>query len=223
MGRSERYSFPGATLSGRFRCLVSFENLVERSKYNESRICEDIDQGAEHGKTGFAHAGIRGERVFTDKVSGKNQERPELRKMMDFVREGDSLTVESISRFARNTRDLLDLTATLDAKGVQFISRKENIDTSTAAGKFMLAVFGALAELERDNILERQAEGIAIAKAEGRMTGRPKKAVDTFEGVYLNVKEGKLSASAGAKQLGISRSTWYRKVREYEDDPFVDL
>lgn len=78
MGRSERYSFPGATLSGRFRCLVSFENLVGRSKYNESPICEDIDQGAEHGKTGFAHAGIRGERVFTDKVSGKNQERPEL-------------------------------------------------------------------------------------------------------------------------------------------------
>jgi len=163
------------------------------------------------------------ERVFTDKVSGKNQERPELRKMMDFVREGDSLTVESISRFARNTRDLLDLTAALEEKKVQFVSRKENIDTSTAAGKFMLAVFGALAELERDNILERQAEGIAIAKAEGRMTGRPKKAVDTFEGVYLNVKEGRLSASAGAKQLGISRSTWYRKVREYEDDPFVDL
>ena len=163
------------------------------------------------------------ERVFTDKVSGKNQERPELHKMMDFVREGDSLTVESISRFARNTKDLLDLTATLDAKGVQFISKKESIDTSTPAGKFMLAVFGALAELERENILERQAEGIAIAKAEGRMNGRPKKAVDTFEGVYLNVKEGKLSASAGAKQLGISRSTWYRKVREYEDDPFIDM
>ena len=167
--------------------------------------------------------GLEVEKVYTDRMSGKNKERPELQKMMDFVREGDSLTVESISRFARNTRDLLDLTATLDAKGVQFISKKESIDTSTAAGKFMLAVFGALAELERDNILERQAEGIAIAKAEGRMTGRPKKAVDTFEGVYLDVKEGKLSASAGAKQLGISRSTWYRKVREYEDDPFVDL
>ena len=116
--------------------------------------------------------GLGVEKVYTDRMSGKNTERPELRKMMDFVREGDSLTVESISRFARNTRDLLDLTATLDAKGVQFISKKESIDTSTAAGKFMLAVFGALAELERDNILERQAEGIAIAKAEGRMTGR---------------------------------------------------
>lgn len=164
------------------------------------------------------------ERVYTDKMSGKSQERPELHRMIDFVREGDSLTVESISRFARNTRDLLDLTATLDAKGVQFISKKESIDTNTPAGKFMLAVFGALAELERENILERQAEGIAIAKAEGRMKGRPKKAVDTFEAVYLAVKEGKLSATKAAKQLGLSRSTWYRRAREYEEeDPFIDL
>lgn len=164
------------------------------------------------------------EKVYTDRMSGKSADRPELHKMMDFVREGDSLTVESISRFARNTRDLLDLTAALNAKGVQFISKKESIDTSTPAGKFMLAVFGALAELERENILERQAEGIAIAKAEGRMNGRPRKAVDCFESVYLDVKEGKLSASQGARQLGISRSTWYRKVREYEDDnKIIDL
>lgn len=158
------------------------------------------------------------ERVFTDKVSGKNQERPELQRMMDFVREGDSLTVESISRFARNTRDLLDLTATLEEKKVQFVSKKENIDTNTPAGKFMLAVFGALAELERESILERQAEGIAIAKAEGRMKGRPKKAVDRFESVYLDVREGRTSAAEAARQLGISRSTWYRKAREYEED-----
>ena len=164
------------------------------------------------------------EKVYTDRMSGKSQERPELHKMMDFIREGDSLTVESISRFARNTRDLLDLTATLEEKKVQFISQKENIDTSTPTGKFMLAVFGALAELERENILERQAEGIAIAKAEGRMNGRPKKAVDTFEAVYLDVKAGKLSATAAAKQIGVSRSTWYRKAREYEEgEQYIDL
>lgn len=163
------------------------------------------------------------ERIFTDKVSGKTQERPELHRMMDFVREGDSLTVESISRFARNTRDLLDLTATLDEKGVQFISQKENIDTSKPAGEFMLTVFAALAQLERENILERQAEGIAIAKAEGRMKGRPKKAVDRFESVYLDVREGRTSAAEAARQLGISRSTWYRKVREYEDEQYIDL
>lgn len=79
------------------------------------------------------------ERIFTDRMSGKNAERPELQKMMNFVREGDSVTVESISRFARNTRDLLDLTATLKDKGVQFISKKESIDTSTPQGKFILS------------------------------------------------------------------------------------
>ena len=158
------------------------------------------------------------ERIFTDRMSGKNAERPELQRMIDFVREGDSVTVESISRFARNTKDLLELIAALETKGVQFISQKENIDTSTSAGKFVLTVFGAMAELERDYILERQAEGIAIAKAEGRMKGRPKKQIGDFESVYNDVRNGELSASRAAKQLGISRSTWYRKAREYEDE-----
>lgn len=148
----------------------------------------------------------------------EKKERPELRKMMDFVREGDSVTVESISRFARNVRDLLDLTATLEDKGVQFISKKESIDTSTPAGKFALTVFGAMAELEREYILERQREGIAIAKAEGRMTGRPKKQIDDFENIYNKVKGGELSATKAAKQLGISRSTWYRISKDYEDE-----
>ena len=154
------------------------------------------------------------ERVYTDKLSGKDTQRPELQKMMDFVREGDVVVVESFSRFARNTRDLLDLTATLEEKGVRFISQKEAIDTDGPAGKLMLTIFGALAQFERETILERQAEGIAIAKVEGRMTGRPRKAVDTFENVYLDYKNGKISAAQGARKLGIARSTWYRKVKE---------
>ena len=158
------------------------------------------------------------ERVYTDKLSGKNTERPELQKMMDFVREGDVVVVESFSRFARNLRDLLDLTETLERKGVQFISQKERIDTNGPAGRLMLQIFGALAEFERETILERQAEGIAVAKAEGRMTGRPKKAVDTFEDVYRDYEDKKISASEGARRLGIARSTWYRKVKEYEAD-----
>lgn len=158
------------------------------------------------------------EKVYTDKLSGKNTERPELQKMMDFVREGDVLIVESISRFARNTRDLLDLIATLNSKGVQFVSQKENFDTTSPTGRGMLTIFGAMAEMEREYILERQREGIEIAKAEGRMKGRPKKQIDTFESVYNDVKTGKVSATKAAKQLGISRSTWYRKVKDYEDE-----
>lgn len=158
------------------------------------------------------------EKVYTDKMSGKDAERPELQKMINYVREGDTVTVESISRFARNTKDLLELTAALESKGVQFVSQKENIDTTSSTGKFMLTVFGAIAELERAYILERQAEGIAIAKAEGRMTGRPRKTVDNFDNLYTDVREGRLSATKAAKQLNISRSTWYRRARDFEDE-----
>jgi len=88
--------------------------------------------------------------VFTEKLSGKDAKRPELLRLMATVELGDTVIVESISRFARNTRDLLDLVEKLNAKGVEFVSLKENIDTTTPAGKFMLTVFGAVAELEEN-------------------------------------------------------------------------
>ena len=167
--------------------------------------------------------GLGVEKIYTDRMSGKDTERPGLQGMMDYVREGDTVIVESFSRFARNTQDLLNLTSALKAKGVQFISQKENIDTNTHAGKFMLTVFAGLVEFERETILERQREGIDIAMEEGRM-GRPKKAVDTFESAYLEVKGGRISASKAARQLGISRSTWYRKAKQYEEDnQYIDL
>ena len=111
------------------------------------------------------------DQVFIDRMSGKNTQRPELRVMLDFVRRGDTVIVESISRFARNTRDLLELVEQLTAKGVEFVSQKEAIDTSTPTGKFMLTIFGAVAELEREYILQRQREGIAIAKSKGVYKG----------------------------------------------------
>lgn len=112
------------------------------------------------------------ENMFIDRMSGKNTNRPELQRMLSFVREGDIVIVESISRFARNTRDLLDLVEQLTLKQVEFVSKKEAIDTTTPTGKFMLTVFGAVAELEREYILQRQKEGIAIAKEKGVYKGR---------------------------------------------------
>ena len=117
------------------------------------------------------------EKIFTEKVSGKDTNRPELIRMMEFVRQGDTLIVESISRFARNTKDLLELVEQLEKKQVQFVSQKESIDTSTPTGKFMLTIFGAVAELEREYIRERQKEGIELAIKEGRFNGRPKKGI----------------------------------------------
>ncbi len=156
------------------------------------------------------------EKVFLDKMSGKNTDRPELQNMLGFVREGDSVIVESISRFARNTKDLLELTEQLNNKHVQFVSQKEKIDTNTPAGKFMLTIFGAVAELEREYIRERQREGIEIAKQRGKYKGRPEKQINSFDEVYQKWKKGKLTATSASKQLGVSRSTFYRKMIEYE-------
>ena len=110
--------------------------------------------------------------IYIDKASGKNKDREQLNKMLSYVRKGDTVIVEAISRFARNTKDLLELVEVLSQKEVEFISKKENIDTTTPTGKFMLTIFGAVAELEREYILQRQREGIAIAKSEGKYKGR---------------------------------------------------
>ncbi len=158
------------------------------------------------------------DRVYIDKMSGKDMERPFLQEMMNFVREGDSVVVESISRFARNTKDLLELTEQLSNKHVQFISQKENIDTDTPAGKFMLTIFGAVAELEREYIRQRQREGIEIAKEKGKYKGRPAKQLDTFDEIYQQWKSGNITATSASMQLNISRSTFYRKVTAYEAD-----
>lgn len=153
------------------------------------------------------------DQVYIDRVSGKNTERPELKRMMSFVREGDVVMVESISRFARNTRDLLDLIEQLSVKRVEFVSKKEAIDTSTPTGKFMLTVFGAVAELEREYILQRQREGIAIAKAAGIYKGRKPVEHPEFDRVVRQWREGKFTAKEAMRRLGMKSSTFYRKVK----------
>ena len=109
---------------------------------------------------------------FVEKISGKNTNRPEFQKMMDWVREGDTIYIHDLSRIARSTKDLLDLLDTLEAKGVALVSDKEAIDTGTATGKLIVTVIAAINEFERANLLERQREGIAIAKREGKYKGR---------------------------------------------------
>ena len=158
------------------------------------------------------------DKIYIDRMSGKDTERPALQDMMKFAREGDSVVVESISRFARNTKDLLELTEELNNKHVQFISQKENIDTNTPAGKFMLTIFGAVAELEREYIRQRQKEGIEIAKQQKKYKGRPAKQLDTFDEIYQQWKSGNITATFASMQLNISRSTFYRKVTAYEAD-----
>lgn len=153
------------------------------------------------------------DQLYIDRASGKNADRPELRKMLTYVRQGDTVIVESISRFARNTRDLLDLVEQLSAKQVEFVSQKEAIDTTTPTGKFMLTIFGAVAELEREYILQRQREGIAIAKEQGRYTGRKPITNPNFTGVVRQWRNGELTAVEAMRRLDMEPSTFYRKVK----------
>lgn len=156
------------------------------------------------------------EQVYIDRMSGKNTDRPELKRMLGFVREGDVVIVESISRFARNTKDLLELVEQLSSKQVEFISKKEAIDTTTPTGKFMLTVFGAVAELEREYILQRQKEGIAIAKEKGVYKGRKPIEHPKFNEVVSSWKRGNITATEAMRRLDMKPSTFYRKVKNID-------
>ena len=159
------------------------------------------------------------DKYYKEKVSGKNiKDRPELQKMMDYVREGDVVFVESISRFGRSLQDLLTLINQLNEKGVQFKSLKEgDIDTTTPTGKLVFSIFASLAEFERDVIKQRQAEGIAIAKARGTYRGRVKKEINPaeFASLYKRWQAGEIQKKYMCKKLGVSMATLDRRIAEY--------
>ena len=152
------------------------------------------------------------DRWFTEKVSGKDVNRPELQAMLDFVREGDTLFVHDFSRLARSTSDLLKIVELLNQKKVHLVSNKENIDSSTPTGKLMLTMIGAINEFERQNLLERQREGIAVAKARGRYSGRCPVRVDTqkWKDAYKKYCHRQINKQQMAQLLGISRPTLNR-------------
>ena len=155
------------------------------------------------------------EELYLDRASGKNTQRPQLQQMLAYVRRGDTVIVESISRFARNTRDWLDLVEQLTENGVEFVSQKEAIDTTTPTGKFMLTIFGAVAELEREYILQRQREGIAAAKTQGKYTGRKPISVPGMEQVVKQWRAGEMTAVQAMRQLNLKPSTFYRKAKRF--------
>lgn len=158
------------------------------------------------------------EKWYTEKVSGKNMtDRPELQNMIDFVRQGDTVYCHDFSRIARSTRDLLDIIEKLNAKGVHLVSNKENIDTSTPNGRLMLTMLSAIYQFERENMLDRQAEGIAIAKRNGAYKGRKPIDIDSevFKAQYDRYVRREINKTELAKVLRVSRPTLDKMIREY--------
>jgi DNA invertase Pin-like site-specific DNA recombinase len=154
---------------------------------------------------------------FIEKVSGKDTNRPKLQAMLDYMREGDTIIINDFSRLARSTKDLLELVELMQEKNVTLISLKENIDTSNPQGKLMLTMLGAINEFERMNMLERQREGIAIAKANGKYKGRKAIEIDEkFKELYEKYMARQINKTQFANELDVSRTTLYKLIEEYE-------
>ena len=165
------------------------------------------------------------EKWFTEKVSGKDTNRPQLQLMLDYVREGDTVYIHDFSRLARSTKDLLEIVETLQNKGVSLVSNKENIDSSTPTGKLMLTMIGAIAEFERQNLLERQKEGIAVQKEldksrkpeDKKYTGRKAVVIDEeqFEKEYSRYQKREINKTELSKILEVSRPTLDKLIKEH--------
>lgn len=156
------------------------------------------------------------ERWFMEKVSGKDTNRPQLQAMLDFAREGDTIYVHDFSRLARSTSDLLKIVELLQHKKIHLVSNKENIDSSTPTGKLMLTMIGAINEFERQNILERQKEGIAIAKEKGKYRGRCGVQLNStkWRETYKRYLSREINKQKMASILGISRPTLNQLLAE---------
>ena len=157
------------------------------------------------------------DKFFVEKVSGKDTNRPQLQSMLDFAREGDTIFIHDLSRLARSTKDLLNIVEQLQQKKVDLVSNKENIDTTSPCGKLMLTMIGAIAEFERANLLERQKEGIAIAKSEGKYKGRKKITFpEGWQEIYDKYHTRQMTANESMQLLGLKRNTFYNLIKEYE-------
>lgn len=155
------------------------------------------------------------DRWFVEKVSGKDANRPKLKDMLEYVREDDVVYVEEFSRLGRSTADLLATVKTIEDAGAKFVSLKESFDTSTPAGRLQMIMLAAIAEFERAMILERQREGIAIAKREGKYKGRKAVSVPNIGDYYKKYMLRQGTKTSIAKELGISRTTLDKLFKEY--------
>lgn len=176
-----------------------------------------IDQNEERQVQALESKSI--DRYYIEKVSGKDTNRPKLQEMLEYVRQGDTIYIHDFSRLARNVKDLLNIVEQLQNKSINLISLKENLDLNTPAGKLQLTMLGAIYEFERAMIKERQAEGIAIAKAKGKYKGRKKiNYPANWEEIYNKWKYRQLTANKAMELLNLKRNTFYKLLKEYENN-----
>ena len=154
------------------------------------------------------------DRIFNEKMTGTKRNRPELEKLLERLTEGDTVVVESLSRLGRSTKDLIWLMETFNEKGVNLVSLKEAIDTTSSTGKLLFTLMSALAQFERDVLADRTKEGLAAARARGRKGGRPPADKDAVRKAVRLYKTGEYTVSEIVEMTGVRKTTLYKNLRE---------
>lgn len=175
-----------------------------------------IDQNEARQKVALQKYNI--DRWFIEKASGRDANRPKLQEMLEFIREDDVVYVEEFSRLGRSTADLLMIVRKIEDTGARFVSLKEQFDITTPTGRLQMTMMAAIAEFERDMILERQREGIAIAKAAGKYKGRKEITIPNIGEYYEKYMTRQGTKVSIAAELGISRTTLDRLFSKYKED-----
>jgi DNA invertase Pin-like site-specific DNA recombinase len=179
-----------------------------------ARVSKGDDQSNALQRKALKSAGV--ERIFEESASGGRWNRPQLHKMLEQLRSGDTVIVWKLDRLSRSLKDLLLLMEKIDAAGASFSSLTESIDTSSAAGRMMMNMVGTFAEFERAMIRERTNAGLAAARAEGRVGGRRKKLSPIQRAdIAENVLSGRKTAAQMARLYSVSQPTVSRIVAEY--------
>lgn len=191
--------------------VITKENAAYKTRVGYVRV-SSIDQNVARQLEAFKDLDLY--KIFIEKISAKDTNRPLLQQMLEYVREGDTVYIKDFSRLARSTKDLLDITEDLNKRNVKLISLKEQLDTGTSTGKLMLTMMAAIYEFERENILERQREGIAIAKNEGKYKGRKEiEKPSNWNQVYDQYMSRQITANKAMELLGLKRNTFYKLVK----------
>ena len=196
--------------------IITDESQADKTKVGYIRV-STIDQNEARQLEAFKDFGLY--KIFVEKISTREPNRPILRQMLEYVRAGDIVYVKDFSRLARSTKDLLDITEEISRKGVKIISLKENLDTDTPTGKLMLTLIGAIYEFERENMLERQREGIAIAKGQGKFKGRKEISKPRhWDEIYNLYKNRVITGTEAMRRLDLKRNTFYKFVKREKLD-----
>jgi DNA invertase Pin-like site-specific DNA recombinase len=195
--------------------VITNDEAEDKTKVGYIRV-STADQNEERQIENMKHLNLY--KIYIEKISAKDTNRPFLKQMLDYVREGDTIYINDFSRLARSNQDLLNIISLLENKGVKLISHKEKFDTNSPTGKLMLGMIGAINEFERSNLLDRQREGIEIAKRKGLYKGR--KAIEkpeNFDEIYKLYAKRTITGTEAIKRTGLKRNTFYKFVNELKE------